>query len=134
MPAELPSQRALPEAVAPREEIDSSRLSLEEEINRFQLEEERKKQEDLVIHISDTEEEFNRFSGVHTSDLMVAKIDNSSEEEEEEMALNSRKGLKDLLVGRNKGLSFKEAPMSHPLPTLPSPPPPLQSACSLSLT
>ena len=53
---------------------------------------------------------------------MVARIDNSSEEEEEEMALNLRKGLKDLLAGRNKGSSSKEAPMSQPLPTFPFPP------------
>ena len=53
---------------------------------------------------------------------MVARIDNSSEEEEEKMAPNPRKGLKDLLAGRNKGSSSKETPMSQPLPTLPSPP------------
>ena len=41
MPIELPPQLALPEAVAPREETASLRLSLEEEINQFQLEEER---------------------------------------------------------------------------------------------
>ena len=42
------------------------------------------------------------------------------------MALNSRRGLKDLVAGRNKGSSSKEAPKTQlppnpPLPPLPSP-------------
>ena len=42
------------------------------------------------------------------------------------MALNPRRDLKDLVVGRNKGSSFKEAPQTQlppnpPLPSLPSP-------------
>ena len=42
------------------------------------------------------------------------------------MALNPRRGLKDLIVGRNKGSSSKEAPKTQlppnpPLPPLPSP-------------
>ena len=42
------------------------------------------------------------------------------------MALNLRRGLKDLVVGRNKGSSFKEAPKTQlppnpPLPPFPSP-------------
>ena len=104
VPVELPPQLAIPEVAAPREEIASSRLSLEEEIDQFRLEEEREEQGDPVIHISDPEDEFDRTS--------VAKIDDSFEEEEEEMAFNLRKFLKDLLVGRNKGSSSKEAPKS----------------------
>ena len=61
----------------------------------------------------DLKDEFDRTSGVHTPGLIVVKIDDSSEEEEEEMTLNPRKGLKDLLVGRNKGSSSKEAPKSQ---------------------
>ena len=112
VPVELPPQLAFPEVAAPREEIASSRLSLEEEIDQFRLEEEREEQGDLVIHISDPEDEFDRTSGVCTPGLIVAKIDDSFEEEEEEMAFNLRKFLKDLLVGRNKGSSSKEAPKS----------------------
>ena len=104
VPVELPPQLAIPEVAAPREEIASSRLLLEEEIDQFRLEEEREEQGDPVIHISDPEDEFDRTS--------VAKIDDSFEEEEEEMAFNLRKFLKDLLVGRNKGSSSKEAPKS----------------------
>ena len=104
VPVELPPQLAIPEVAAPREEIASSRLSLEEEIDQFRLEEEREEQEDPVIHISDPGDEFDRTS--------VAKIDDSFDEEEEEMAFNLRKFLKDLLMGRNKGSSSKEAPKS----------------------
>ena len=67
---------------------------------------------DPVIHISNPEDEFDRILGVCTPGLILLKLDDSSEEEEEEMSLNSRKGLKDLLVGRNKGSFSKEAPKS----------------------
>ena len=43
MPVELPPILALPEVATPREETASSHLSLEEEIDQFQLKEERKK-------------------------------------------------------------------------------------------
>ena len=57
-------------------------------------------------------DEFDRTSGVCTPGLIVAKIDDIFEEKEEEMAFNLRKCLKDLLAGRNKESSFKEAPKS----------------------
>ena len=50
----------------------------------------------------------DRFSGVRTSGFVVAHIDNSSEEEEEEMALNRKKGLQELLVDRAKGPTPKD--------------------------
>ena len=59
MPVKLPPILALPEAAAPREEIASSCLSLEEEIDQFHLERERERerereeQRDPVINISD---------------------------------------------------------------------------------
>nr|POE89028.1 hypothetical protein CFP56_60423 [Quercus suber] len=113
----LPPLLALPKATASREEIASSRLSLEEEIDQFQLEEERKKQGDPVIHVSYLEDKFDKTSGVRTLSLIVAKVDDSFEEEDA-MALNPRKGLKDILVGRNKGSSSKEALKSQLPPTL----------------
>lgn len=39
------------------------------------------------------------------------------------MTLNPKKGLKNLLAGRNKGSSSKEAPKSQTPPILPLPPP-----------
>ena len=119
MPVELPPQLTLPEVAAPREETTSSRLSLEEEIDQYQLKEKREVQRDPIIHILDPEDEFDRISGVCTPGLILLKLDDSSEEEEEEMSLNSRKGLKDLLVGRNKGSSCKEAPKPQSLSSFP---------------
>ena len=75
------------------------------------------------MEISDSKGELNRSSIVHSPKLIVARVDSNSEEEEE-MALNQRKGLKELLVGKNKGSSSKDAPRSQPLPALPFPPPP----------
>ena len=55
---------------------------------------------------------------------MVAHVVNSSEEEEEEMALNMRQGLRDLMARRNKGSSSKEVPKSQAPANLPPPLPP----------
>lgn len=77
-------------------------MSLKEEIDQFCLEEENEEARDLVIHLLDEEDELDRTSCVRTLDLIVARID-SSIEEEEEMALNRNKGLKELLADRAKG-------------------------------
>ena len=55
----LPLQQVLPEAAAaaaPREEIASSRLTLEDEIDKFHFEE-GEAQEAQIVHISDAEDE-----------------------------------------------------------------------------
>ena len=57
------------------------------------------------------------------SKFIVARMDNSSEEEEK-MALDRKKGLKKLLVDRAKGSVQKDTSRSQPLPTLLPPPPP----------
>ena len=80
-PIMLPLQQVLPEpAVASREEVASSRLSLEEEIDKFHFEE-REIQKTPLINILDTEEEVDRHSGVHHPTLVVARVDSTSEEE-----------------------------------------------------
>ena len=103
-PIVLPFQQVLPEvATAPGEKISSSHLSLEEEIDKFHFEEE-ETQEAQIVHISDTEEEIDRHSGVQASVLVIAHSDNTSEEEEDEMALNrGNKSLRELMAERNKG-------------------------------
>ena len=80
MQVKLPSCRSPRETVVLREETAFSRLSLEVEINWFHLEEEREKQGDPVIQVSDSEGELDRFLGVRTSSFIVAHIDNSSQE------------------------------------------------------
>ena len=123
-PVVLPPQQVLPEvAAAPRVEIASSRLSLEEEINKFHFEEE-ETQEAQIVHISKAEDEPDRHSGVHTPILVIARLDNTSKEEEDEMALNrGNKNLRDLMAARNKGSTSQEVPKSQVPPTLPPPPP-----------
>jgi len=109
----LPLQQDLPEAaVAPREEVTSSRLSLEEEIDKFHFEE-GEIQETPLVNISDAEEEANRYSGVHHPTMVVAHVDSTSKEEEGEMALNrGRRSLRDLMVAKNKGTTSQEVPKS----------------------
>ena len=73
------------------------------------------------MELSDSEAEFDRLFAAHSPRLVVSRVDTSSEEEEE-MALNLRRGLKDLVVGRNKGLSSKEASKTQLPPNLALPP------------
>ena len=85
-------------------------MSLEAEIDQFYLGDEEEKQEEQVVKVPNFEHELNRVSGLHPSGLEVVHPDDSLEDEEEKMALNQRKGLRDLMAGRNKGSSFKEVP------------------------
>ena len=74
-PIILPLQRVLPEATAAlREEITFSRLSFEEEIDKFRFEEE-ETQGAQMVHISDTKDEPDRHSGVYAPILVIAHLD-----------------------------------------------------------
>lgn len=123
MQVELPFHRVPLKIAIPREEIASSRLSLEAKIDRFQLKEEREEQGEPVIQVSNSKDVLDRFSSVHTSGLVVARIasDSKEEEDEEEMPLEWKKGLRELLANRAKGSVPKDASGSQP----PLPPPPL---------
>ena len=79
------------------------------------------------MEISNSKGALDRSFTIRSSKLIVAWVDSSSEKEEE-MAFNPRKGLKELLVGRNKRSSSKDASKSQPLPTLS---PPLSFALNL---
>ena len=71
-PIALPLPQIVPEVAAiPEEGIASSRLSLEEEIDKFHFEEETNLRTPL-INISDAEGESDRNSGVHTPILVIA--------------------------------------------------------------
>ena len=110
-PVILPFQRVLPEVVAtPREEIASSRSSLEQEIDKFHFEEQ-ETQGAQVVHISDAEDKPDRHSGVLAPILVIARPDSTSEEEEDEMALNwGNKGLRELKGCKEQGVNFKRNP------------------------
>ena len=76
------------------------------------------------MELLDSKADFDRSFAAHPFRLVVARV-NTSSEEEEEMALNLRRGLKDLVTGR-KGSSSKDDPQTHlppnpPLPALLSP-------------
>ena len=108
--------------VATEEEIASSRLSLEEEIDQFRFVEDVGPSE-KPVDILDSETESVNLSSVHPKQLVITRIDSESEEEEEEMDQKKRPSLKGLLASRNKGGSSKEAPKTQP-PTIPPPSPP----------
>ena len=105
----IPLQQVPLEAsVAAEEEIASSRLSLEEEIDQFRFAEDVGSSE-KPVDISDSETESVDISSVHPRQLIITQIDSESEEEEDQMNQKKRLGLRGLLA-RNKGGSSKEAP------------------------
>ena len=107
--------------VAAEEEIASSQLSLEEEIDQFCFVEDVGPSEKSV-EISNSETDSVNISSVHPRQLIITQIDSKSEEEEKQMDQKKRPGLKGLLA-KNKGGSSKEAPKTQPL-EIPVPPPP----------
>lgn len=123
LPIELPSYCAPLEVVVPREEIASLRMSLEAKIDQFHLEEERDEQEEPVIQVSNLEDELDRSSSIRTPQFIVTRVDDGSEEEEE-MALNRKKGLCELLADKAKGSAPKDTSGSQPPFSLPPLPPP----------
>ena len=118
-PVTLPVPQNLPPAAHPppqdhpkvatfiEEEIASSRLSLEEEIDKFYFEE-KKNPKAPLINLSDAEGKLDRNSGIRTPLLVIASPDNSFDEEEDNMALNKgNKSLKELMAARGKGSTSK---------------------------
>ena len=119
-PIELPIQCIPQEVVAPREEIASTPLSLEAEINQFHLQEEGEVPK-RPVELSDSEADLDRFSTTHSLRLIVARVDTNSEDEEGGMDLKQRTSLKGLLANRNKGSTSKEVPKTQVPPSLPPP-------------
>ena len=107
MPVELPFHRSPREVAAPREETASSHLSLETEIDHFCLEKVEEEQEEPMVQVSDSDGELDNSFVVRSPKFIVARVDDSSKEEEE-MALNRKKGLRELLVDRAKGQVSKD--------------------------
>ena len=108
--------------VVAEEEIASSRLSLEDEIDQFRFVEDVEPSE-KPVHISNSETKSVNIYSVHPKQLIITQIDSEFEEEEEQMDQKKRPGLKGPLANRNKGGSSKEAPKTQP-PEIPAPPPP----------
>ena len=75
-----------------------------------------------MVQVSNSKDELDRVSGVCPFGLVIVRKDDISKDEEEEMALNQRKGLKDLLVGRKKESASTDA-LGSPAPPCFSPSP-----------
>ena len=97
------------------EEGATSSSSLEEEIDKFQFEEE-------VIVILEAEEEAEEYSCIQTLAQIVTYIGDSSDEEEE-TAPKTGPSLRELMKSRNKATSPQDKNKSKP-PVNPLPPPP----------
>ena len=93
----------------------ASSSSLEEEIDRFQFEEE-------AVLISEAEEEADEHSCVQTPTQVVTYIGDTSDEEEA-MAPKTGPSLRELMKNRNKAPSLQDKNKSKP-PINPPPPPP----------
>ena len=103
-------------AAIPVVEVASSRLSLEEEINKFHFEEEKSPKAPL-INISDAEGESDRNSGIHTPNLVTARPDDSNKEEDSTTLNKGNKSLRELMAVRGKESTSKATPKSQvPLP------------------
>ena len=63
------------------------------------------------MEVSNSEGELNKSSAAHSPGLVIAQVDTTLKKEEG-MALNPRKGLKDLMARRNKGSLSKDVPKS----------------------
>ena len=125
-PVNHPIPQGIPFAAQPLQQVPlreaiigegtASSSSLEQEIDRFNFEEEE------TILISEAEEGANEYSCVQTPAQVVTFITDTSDEEEA-MAPKTGPSLRELMKNRNKALSPKDKNRSKPL-TNPPPPPP----------
>ena len=90
------------------EEEAASSSSLEEEIDKFQFEEEETQVEAIVI--SEAKEEADGYSCVQIPALIITYVEDSSDNEEE-MAPKTSSSLRELMKGRNKA-PFPKKPAS----------------------
>ena len=103
----------------------ASSSSLKEEIDKFRFEEE-------AIIISEVEEETDEYSCVQTLAFIITYVEDSSDNEEKEMAPKTGPSLRELMKGRNKAPSPQEASKSKLLVNPPSPSPQLPADLRLN--
>ena len=96
-----PAIQQVPLEVAATEERVASSSSLKEEIDKFQFEEE-ETQGVETIFISEADEETDRYSCVQALAPVITYVEDSSNDEVEEMAPKSDKSLREFIKGRNK--------------------------------
>ena len=91
----------VPLGITVAEERTASSSSLKEEIDKFQFKEEETQGVESVF-ISEFEEETDEYSCVQASAPVITYVEDSSDNEVEEMALKSSQSLRELMRGRNK--------------------------------
>ena len=89
----------LPLGQAVTEEGIASSSSLEEEIDQFQFEEETQRVEAIVI--LEAEEEIDEYSCIQTPAPIITYVEDSLDNEAEEIAPKSGKSLRELMKGKN---------------------------------
>ena len=112
------------------EEGIASSSSLEEEIDKFQFEEEEMQGVEAIV-ISEAEEETEEYSCIQTPTPIVTYVEDSSNDKVEEMASKSSKSLRELMKGRNIAPTPQEAHKSKPPVNPPLPPPQLPANVGL---
>ena len=130
MAAQPIQQVPLGQAIA--EEGIASSFSLKEEIDRFQFEEEETQIVEAIV-ISEAEEEINEYSCILIPAHIVTYVEDSSDNEAEEMAPKSSKSLRELMKGRNMAPIPQDINKSKPPVNPPPPPPPPQLPADLGL-
>ena len=104
--AQLPPQDNPGAAAFVEEETESSRLSLEEEIDKFYFEEDNPKAP--LIKLSNAKGELDKNSAICVPPLVIAYPDDSSNEDVDNMASNKgNKSLRELMAARGKGQTSK---------------------------
>ena len=104
------------------EEGIASSSSFEEEIDKFQFEEEESQGVEAII-ILEAEEETDEYSCIQTPAPIITYVEDSSDNEAEEIAPKSGQSLRELMKGRNQVPTTQEANKSKPPmnpPLLPS--------------
>ena len=103
----------VPLGIVVAEERTASSSSLEEEIDNFQFEEE-ETQGVEAIFISEAEEETDEYSCVQAPAPVITYVEDSSDNEVEEMAPKSNESLRELMKGRNRVSTPQEVNKSKP--------------------
>ena len=115
----------MPLGQAVAEEGIASSSSLEEEIDKFQFEEEETQGVEAIV-ISEAEEETDEYLCIQTPAPIVTYVEDSLDNDAKEMASTSGKSLRELIKGRNIAPTpqetYKSKPPvnSPPLPQLPA--------------
>ena len=131
-PVDHPIPQGIPLATQPIQQVPlgqavakegiASSSSLEEEIDKFQFEEEETQGVEAIV-ISEAEKETGEYSCIQTPAPVITYVEDSSDNKAEEMAPKSGQSLRELMKGRNKISTPQETNKSKP-PVNPPPPSP----------